>query len=95
MLSKAGILYLQVQKQVSQSYKRKLKWLIRKKIEVLQMGLPLLSKLLTGKRILSSTACDQVREPGPISNPDDLKHHEYNIGKALGILQNPIIQNLF
>ena len=76
MLSKAEVQYLQGQKQVSQSYERKLKCLIRKKIEVLQMELPLLSKLLTGKRILSSTACDQVREPGPISNPNDLKHHE-------------------
>ena len=46
MLSKAEILYLQGQKQVSQSYERKLKCLIRKKIEVLQKELPLLSKLL-------------------------------------------------
>ena len=45
MLSKAEILYLQGQKQVSQSYERKLKCLIRKKMEVLQKELPLLSKL--------------------------------------------------
>jgi hypothetical protein len=46
MLSKAEILYLQGQKQVSQSYERKLKCLIRKKLEVLQREIPLLSKLL-------------------------------------------------
>ena len=46
MLSKAEVLYLQGQKQVSQSYERKLKCLIRKKIEALQKELPLLSKLL-------------------------------------------------
>ena len=45
MLSKAEVQYLQGQKQVSQSYERKLNCLIRKKIEVLQMELPLLSKL--------------------------------------------------
>ena len=45
MLSKAEILYLQGQKQVSQLYERKLKCLIRKKMEVLQKELPLLSKL--------------------------------------------------
>ena len=49
MLSKAEILYLQGKKQVSQSYERKLKCLIRKKIEVLQKELPLLSKLLGNK----------------------------------------------
>ena len=46
MLSKAEILYLQGQKQVSQSYERKLKCSIRKKIEILQKELPLLSKIL-------------------------------------------------
>ena len=45
MLSKAELLYLQGQKQISKSYERKLKCLIRKKIEVLQKELPLLSKL--------------------------------------------------
>ena len=45
MLSKAEILYIQGQKQFSQSYERKLKCLIRKKVEVLQKELPLLSKL--------------------------------------------------
>ena len=45
MLSKAEILYLQGQKQVSQSYERKLKCLIRKKLNALQKELPLLSKL--------------------------------------------------
>ena len=45
MLSKAEILYLQGQKIVSMSYERKLKCLIRKKLDVLQKELPLLSKL--------------------------------------------------
>jgi hypothetical protein len=46
MFSKAEILYLQGQKHISRSYERKLKCLIRKKLEVLQSELPLLSKLL-------------------------------------------------
>jgi hypothetical protein len=46
MLSKAEILYLQGQKHISRSYERKLKCLIRKKLEVLQRELPLLSKIL-------------------------------------------------
>ncbi len=46
MLSKAEVLYLQGQKQVSQSYERKLKCLIRKKLDALEKELPLLSKLL-------------------------------------------------
>lgn len=45
MLSKAEIQYLQGQKQVSKSYERKLKCLIRKKIEVLEKEIPLLSSL--------------------------------------------------
>ena len=45
MLSKAEIQYLQGQKQVSLSYERKLKCLIRKKLDALQKELPLLSKL--------------------------------------------------
>ncbi len=46
MLSKAEILYLQGQKQVSQSCERKLKCLIRKKIEISRKELPFSSKLL-------------------------------------------------
>ena len=45
MLSQAELLCLQDQKQISKSYEIKLKCLIRKKIEVLQKELPLLSKL--------------------------------------------------
>ncbi len=82
MLSKAEVLYLQSQKQVSQSYERKLKCLIGKKVEVLQKELPLLSRLLAGNSIMSSNTCDQVREPAPISNRNDQKHHDYNIGKS-------------
>ncbi len=44
MLSKAEVQYLQGQKMVSGSYERKLKCLIRKKVENLKKELPLLSK---------------------------------------------------
>ena len=47
MLSKAEVLYLQGQKQVSKSYERKLKCIIRKKLEILRNEFPLLSKLFT------------------------------------------------
>ena len=64
MLSKAEILYLQGQKQVSQSYERKLKCLIRKKIEVLQKELPLLSRLFSeGKVIMSFPLVIKTRPP--------------------------------
>ena len=49
MLSKTELLYLKDQKQVTQSYERKLKCLIRKKIETLRIELPLLSKLLSNE----------------------------------------------
>ncbi len=45
MLSKAEVMYLQGQKKVSGSYERKLKCLIRKKVENLKNELPLLSKV--------------------------------------------------
>lgn len=45
MLSKAEILYLHGQKQVSGSYERKIKCLIRKKIENLKKELPLIAKI--------------------------------------------------
>jgi hypothetical protein len=47
MLSKAEVQYLQGHKEVSKSYERKLKCIIKKKIDVLQKELPLLSKLFT------------------------------------------------
>ncbi len=56
--------------------------MIRKKIEVLQNELPLLSRLLAGNLIVSSNTCDQVREPAPVSNRKDQKHHDCNIGKS-------------
>ena len=69
MLSKAEILYLQGQKQVSQSYERKLKCLIRKKLDVLQIELPLLSKLFNWQKDSVIHCLNQVREPGPILTP--------------------------
>ena len=55
MLSKAEVLYLQGQKQVSKSYERKLKCIIRKKLELLRNEFPLLSKLFANevRRIFS------------------------------------------
>lgn len=46
MLSKAEIQYLQGQRQVSKSYERKLKCLIKKNIESLQNELPPMSNPL-------------------------------------------------
>ena len=79
MLSKAEIQYLQGQKQVSKSYERKLKCLIRKKLEVLQKELPLLSRLLAGKVIMSLTPCDQMREAAPQSNTNDQEYHDHKV----------------
>ncbi len=49
MLSKAEVLYLQGQKQISKSYERKLKCIIRKKLEILRYEFPLLSKLFANE----------------------------------------------
>ena len=49
MLSKAEVLYLQGQKQISKSYERKLKYIIRKKLEILRNAFPLLSKLFANE----------------------------------------------
>ena len=78
MLSKAEVMYLQGQKTVSQSYERKLKCLIRKKIDVLQKELLLLSKLLAGQRVMSFTPCDQVGEVVPLSNHNGQEHSNHN-----------------
>ena len=51
-LSKAEIQFLKGQKQVSKSYERKLKCVIKRKIEVLKDELPLLSKILNIEEIL-------------------------------------------
>ena len=64
MLSNAKLQYLQGHKQISKSYERKLKCLIRKKIEVLQKELPLLSKLLR----------NEVGSVADISNIPELAH---------------------
>lgn len=49
MLSKAEVLYLQGRKQISKSYERKLKCIIRKKLEILREEFPLLSKLFVNE----------------------------------------------
>ena len=74
MLSKAEVLYLQGQKPVSKSYERKLKCVIRKKVEGLRKDLPLLSKLIPINQIFDfdnaklSTSQDKVNEAHDIVN---------------------------
>ena len=79
MLSKTEIQYLQGQKQVSQSYERKLKCLIRKNVEVLRKELPLLCKLLADNLIMSSIALNQVGEAASQSNHNGQEHYNHNI----------------
>jgi hypothetical protein len=49
MLSKAEVLYLQGHKALSKSYERKLRCIIRKKLEILRNEFPLLSKLFANE----------------------------------------------
>ncbi len=67
MLSKAEYQYLQGQKQVSKSYERKLKCLIRKKVEDLRKEIPLISNLL-GYNIKSvlSEGVNEKEGPPPL-----------------------------
>ena len=71
MLSKAGILYLQGQKQVSQSYERKLKCLIKRKIDVLRKEIPLLSKLLLDNSGKSEDIMYRIKEVGKLNSFDN------------------------
>ena len=70
MLSKAGILYLQGEKTVSKSYERKLKCLIKKKIDVLRKEIPLLSKLLLNNSGISEDMVYRLKEAGRLTNFD-------------------------
>lgn len=49
MLSKAEVQFLQGHKEVSKSYERKLRCSIRKKLEILQYEIPLLSYLFVNE----------------------------------------------
>jgi hypothetical protein len=66
MLSKAEIAYLQGQKQVSKSYERKSRCLIKRKIEVLRKEIPLLSKLLLDNSGKSEDIMYRIKEIGKL-----------------------------
>jgi hypothetical protein len=83
MLSKAEIQYLQGQKQVSKSYERKLKCLIKKKIDSLQKELPLLSKLFGDNIESVFSQCASEKEELP-----QLSNKEY--GNQLRLAQYPV-----
>jgi len=73
MLSKAEILFLQGQKIVSKPYERKLKCLIKRKIDVFRKETPLLSKLIldnSGKYDDSfmNFIPFKILRPGPVNN---------------------------
>ena len=67
MLSKAEVQYLKGQKQVSNSYERKLKCLIRKKIEALNKELPLISSIIDGKIKSKLTEILNKEEAPPVT----------------------------
>ena len=71
MLSKAEVQYLQGQKIVSKSYERKLKCLIKRKMDVLRKEIPLLSKLILDNSCKSEDIIYRVKEAGKLSNFDN------------------------
>ena len=85
MLSKAEILYLQGQKQVSQLYERKLKCLIRKKMEVLQKELPLLSKLFADNFKNFSCEIMKTNDAPPLPTKQEKKNSPELYSKALEV----------
>src|SRR6187551_1727926 len=70
MLSKAEIQYLQGQKNISKSYERKLKCLIKKKIDVLRKEIPLLSKLLLDNSGMCEDIMYRIKEVGKLNSFD-------------------------
>lgn len=72
MLSKAEIQYLQGQKQVSKSFERKSRCLIRKKVGVLQKELPLISNIFAGniKFVFSEILNEKDGQPQPLREKD-------------------------
>ncbi|MDF0680700.1 MAG: hypothetical protein P0116_07020 [Candidatus Nitrosocosmicus sp.] len=83
MLSKAEIQYLQGQKQVSKSYERKLRCLIRKKVEVLQKELPLLSSIFAGniKSVFSEILNEKDGSRLASGQENIIKDFQYSINK--------------
>jgi hypothetical protein len=88
MLSNAEIQYLLGQKHVSKSYERKLKCLIRKKVEVLRNELPLISSLLgkNAKSVFSEFVTEKeipatfIKQEG--TGKANLSQHSNNINLA-------------
>ena len=72
MLSKAEIQYLQGQKQVSKSFERKSRCLIRKKVGVLQKEMPLVSNIFAGniKFVFSEILNEKEGQPQPLREKD-------------------------
>ena len=68
MLSIAEILYLQRQKIVSKFYERKLKCLIKRKIDVLRKEIPLLSKLILEDSGKYEDIIYRIKEVGKLSS---------------------------
>jgi hypothetical protein len=71
MLSKAEVPYLQGKKIVSKSYERKLKCLIKRKIDVLRKEIPLLSKLNLEDSGKYEDIIYRIKEVGKLSSFDN------------------------
>ena len=71
MLSKAEVQYLQGQKIVSKSYERKLKCLIKRKMDVLRKEIPLLSKLILDSSGKYDDIMYRIKEVGKLSSFDN------------------------
>jgi hypothetical protein len=94
MLSKAEIQYLQGQKQVSQSYERKLKCLIRKKVEVLRKEIPLLSKLFVESLELSVESTSLDKKAAPTNTPAKVELNEKDSTQLLHEISATVFSNL-
>jgi hypothetical protein len=88
-LSKAEVLYLQGQKKVSGSYERKLKCLIRKKVENLKKELPLLSKTFPIDHLFN----EGNRELKEKVEEKTLRKPILSISHAATKFSNPKVQN--
>ena len=71
MLSKAEVQYLQGQKIVSKSYERKLKCLIKRKMDVLRKEIPLLSKLILDNSGIYDDIMYRIKEVGKLNSFDN------------------------
>ena len=71
MLSKAEVQFLQGQKTVSKSYERKLKCLIKRKMDVLRKEIPLLSKLILDNSGKYDDIMYRIKEVGKLNSFDN------------------------